>query len=828
MEFYSHWDPKKILLTEHLKYVGRKSKEVIESKEFDGMDKEVIADISYLIGIAHDFGKYTTFFQKKLKGYPSGDEANHSLISALCTFNLVKRYLMARKLENEEPYKFLHLISYFVVKHHHGDLKDIKKDINARDLFNAGFRNIRKQLGDIKNNGGQIVAEYVVLLEDYDIRADDLFADLEKYEKDVENFKDIKPLVMDLDKPAYSIRQKDNRDIRHYLLVQLLYSALIDADKKHAGHVREIGRKELPENLVERHLSEERFKKENESTINPIRTEIRKSVLENIGSEYNKYRIFTITAPTGTGKTLTSLSAALKLRGLLKNELNLRCGPRIIYSLPFTSIIDQNFNVFVSVVEQIKDFKENRSQYLLKHHHLSEIFYKTEDIDKEKDVDESLALIESWDSEIIVTTFIQLFHALIGHKNRSLKKFHNIVNSIIILDEVQNIPIEYWNLIRSVLIAMAKYFNCRIILMTATKPLIFEEGEYKELVDDYEKYFKSEELNRVCLHIDGKGKQISDFCEELTDLSKNSYLFVFNTIGASFEFYSEIKDRIQELGFKLYYLSTNIIPKERRKRIKEIRNMLKSNQKVVVVSTQLVEAGVDIDCDCVYRDMGPLDSIIQVAGRCNRNKRNEMGDVKVIDLVKINERGVEKRYADYIYDKDILNIVRDLFEDENEIMETEFLELINEYFKKARAKSQEGTERKLINSIYELYFFDKTPDKTKRIPISEFELIKEDYYTIDVFVEMDDTAREMWEKYQEIKNNKKLEPYERNKEFLKIKSQFYDYVISIPQKYKNQVCFDEKNGIWYISKYEIEQGIGYDQTIGFKRDESGGGTLCCQ
>ena len=161
-------------------------------------------------------------------------------------------------------------------------------------------------------------------------------------------------------------------------------------------------------------------------------------------------------------------------------------------------------------------------------------------------------------------------------------------------------------------------------------------------------------------------------------------------------------------------------------------------------------------------------------------------------------------------------------------METEFLELINEYFKKARAKSQEGTERKLINSIYELYFFDKTPDKTKRIPISEFELIKEDYYTIDVFVEVDDTAREMWGKYQDIKNNKKLEPYERNKEFLKIKSQFYDYVISIPQKYKNQVCFDEKTGIWHIPKYEIDKGISYDQTIGFKRDESGGGTLCCQ
>jgi len=213
-----------------------------------------------------------------------------------------------------------------------------------------------------------------------------------------------------------------------------------------------------------------------------------------------------------------------------------------------------------------------------------------------------------------------------------------------------------------------------------------------------------------------------------------------------------------------------------------------------------------------------------LTGRCNRNKRNELGAVKVIDLGEINERGVEKKYADYIYDKDILKIVRNLLGDENEIMETEFLELINEYFREARAKSQEGTERKLINSIYELYFFDKTPDKTKRIPVSEFELIKEDYHKIDVFVEIDDNAIKKWAEYQEIKNNKKLEPYERKKEFLKIKSQFYDCVISIPKKYKNQVDFDEKNDIGHIPKYEIEQGISYDRKTGFKSD---GGALNC-
>jgi CRISPR-associated endonuclease/helicase Cas3 len=818
MEFYSHLEPEKILLKKHLEYVGEKSKEIIESKEFNMVDKEVIADISYLIGIAHDFGKYTTFFQNKLNGYPSGEEANHGLVSALFAFELVKRYLMGRTPEKEASYKFLPLIAYFVVKHHHGDLKDIKDDIDVKNLFDGGFRNICKQLKDIKSNRKQIEEEYAFLLQDYDIQTDDLSLDLAKYERDIRSSEDIKPLITELDKSAYYFRHK-NEDIIYYLLVQLLYSALIDADKRHAGRVREIERKKLSDNLVELYLSEEEFKKENESKINPIRTEIRKSVLKNVESGY-KNQIFTITAPTGTGKTLTSLSAALKLRKLLKNELNLGYEPRIIYSLPFTSIIDQNFEVFDHVLSQIKDFEENQSQYLLKHHHLSEIFYKTADMDKEKDVDESLALIESWESEIIVTTFIQLFHTLIGYKNRSLKKFHNIVNSIIILDEVQNIPIEYWNLVQEVLKAMANYFNCRIILMTATKPLIFEEGEYKELVDNSGQYFESEELNRVCLHIGSERKQILDFCEELVDLSMQSYLFVFNTIGASLEFYDEIKEGIQESDFRLYYLSTNIVPKERRKRIEEIRELIKNNKEVVVVSTQLIEAGVDVDCDCVYRDMAPLDSIIQVAGRCNRNKRNELGKVEVIDLSKINEKGEEKRYADYIYDKELLKIVRDLLEDKREIMEKDFLEMVNEYFKEARAKSR--MEKELIKSIYELYFYDKTPDETKRKPISKFELIKEDYYKIDVFVEMDDKARDVWEEYEKIKNNKNLEPYERKKEFLKIKRQFYDYVISIPQIYASDFRDDK---IGHVSNEELKNY--YDLETGFKRGTAGNGVMIC-
>ena len=821
MEFYSHLGLEKIYLRDHLLHVGIRSQKIIKLKIFDNIDKQIISDISYLIGISHDFGKYTTFFQEKLNGlrYKNDSLANHGLISAFFAFEVANQYIKIKSLENENPYRFLPLLAYFVVKRHHLDLDYIKNDIDADKLFDAGFRRINNQLVDIWENKRQIETDYNVLFQNYSLSFNKILDNMEIYKKEIKSSLDIKPLIKNLDKHMYSFKKNNNSTIIYYLLVQLLYSVLIDSDKKNAGHVREIERKNLPEGLVEEYLILPEFRKDKKGNINYIRNDIRKSVLANIRNPKNiDERLFTLTAPTGTGKTLISFSAALILRNKLKKALNMENEPRIIYSLPFTSIIDQSYDVFAEVLRQVGDFEKNENEYLLKHHYLSEAYYKTENLDKEEDIDESLALIESWESEIVVTTFIQLFYTLIGYKNRSLKKFHNIANSIIILDEVQNIPIEYWKLIEVILVAITTYFNCRIILMTATKPLIFEEGTYKELVDDCDKYFNMAELNRVRLNIESNRSQIPEFCSRLEGLPMNSYLFVFNTINSSLEFYASISNRIKELGldFKIYYLSTNIIPKERRQRIQEIRAEINNRKKIIIVSTQLIEAGVDIDCDCVYRDMGPLDSIIQVAGRCNRNKRMEQSDVYLLDLVDENNRPFTG-----IYDPVLLDVVRQVLKGKSQIPESGFLGLINEFFKAAKIKSR--METKLINSIHELYYYDRCSNTEKRKPISEFELIREDYFKLDVFVEVDDKAKEKWKAYNEIRDIR--DTLERKKRFLAIKKDFYDYVISVPKSYKNQVGFDEKLGIGYLSKNEIDSKISYDPIEGFKRTSSGEGSL---
>jgi CRISPR-associated endonuclease/helicase Cas3 len=380
--------------------------------------------------------------------------------------------------------------------------------------------------------------------------------------------------------------------------------------------------------------------------------------------------------------------------------------------------------------------------------------------------------------------------------------------------------------------------------MTATKPLIFQNEEYKELVDDYEKYFEKSELNRVYLQIDSNKKQeVIDFYNSLNDWSKNSYLFVFNTIGSSLEFYNLLsKDKFEETEtiildnqekekkkinkiiknnhkYDLYYLSTNIIPKTRKERIEIIKNRLENNKKVIMISTQLIEAGVDIDCECVYRDIGPLDSIIQISGRCNRNKKYKQGEVHIINLFKINKNGKEYNYAN-IYDPELLYLVKKLFKNKKLFYEKEFLDLINNYFKDAKAKS--AVEIKLLKSLYELYF-DDIPDSDKRIPISEFKLIENEYYKTDVFVELDLKSQETYKKYQEIKIIKNS--FERKNEFLKIKKDFYDYVISVPYQYAGDFVTKDES-IDHISLEEIKQNNCYDLETGFKREkQSGGGML---
>lgn len=802
------------LLKDHLFNVGNYCKVTLSSKKLSVekyIDFDTLQDVAYLIGVTHDFGKATSYFQNyisekdgtkraKLKNKP---ETHHGSISSIFTYCAIREYLQSKNLWDRKYYEYLPIISFLAVKRHHGNLQNADDEVIDFDEKDGEI--LEKQI--ISIDFVELNEIYTPLLSeinlDFDCRV--IENKIMDYVKDLSRRE--KRLIRNID---------EEHTLLFYFITLLLYSILLDADKTDAANLEKIERIDVNENIVDEYKELKfRGKRDKNKKINEMRNEIYEEVLSNVERiDLDKDKILSLNVPTGTGKTLTALSFALKLRKRIESEREYK--PRIIYSLPYLSIIDQNFAVFEDVFETVNK-EEPTSDILLKHHHLSDVVYTRKENEFEnvdEDTGKDLLLIEGWNSEIIVTTFIQFFYSLISNRNRAIRKIHNITNSIVILDEVQAIPHKYWLLLNKTIIFFAEHFNTHFILITATQPLIFDDTkeEIIPLVENKRKYFDS--LNRVRLIANLKPVCIEDFKEILReDLMENSnkdFLVVLNTIASSKDIYEFVKGLNIE-NVELYYLSTSIIPRERLIRIKKIKE--KSARRSIIVSTQLIEAGVDMDADIVYRDFAPLDSINQVSGRCNRNFGDTQGIVKVFILRE--DKDGRAYYPHKIYESFIISKTEEVFKemDKEEIEESEFLRLNENYFEKVNIGKSEDESNSILEKVERLKFSE----------LLDFKLIEKDYPEVDVFIEVDEDAKSVWQKYREIKSIDDLK--ERKKRFFDIKKDFYECVISVPEKYKNLAGFDEKTGIGYISKIEIEQGNGYDPETGFKRDSADGGTL---
>lgn len=767
MEFYSHKDT---FLKDHLKKVAIRSKNYFYFKN-GGDDLKIL---SYYIGLSHDFGKYTSFFQNKLKDSNySTKYFCHSLTSSIFSYFLVQRKLEYLNFEFEIK-EFLPLISFFVVKHHHTDLKSLEY---LDSILDDDIDKVKNQIDDIFGNSKYINLELEEL--GLEIKIEDFHSE---YSKVIENIKrDIFYFNMIEDSAL-------NRKLAFLLLT--FFSSLIDADKKSAGKLDDIERVDIPSNIVDIY-KKEKFKNINNNQLNLLREEIYNKVIGKVEKIDLNKKIYTLTSPTGSGKTLTSFSFAIKLRNRIKKELGYT--PRIIYSLPFISIINQNFDVFNEVLSMLEDYKKSRSKYLLAHHHLSESKY--EEDNEYLETEKSILLIEAWESEIIVTTFVQLLETIIGFKNKFLKKYHNIAKSIILLDEVQNIPVEYWNIVGNMLFYLSKYFDCHIILLTSTKPLIFKDYETIELLDDNEKYYKCN--NRVRLIPNFKIKTLDDTLDFFSDIHNenpnNSYMFVLNTINSSIEFYIKLKELIDKRN--LYYLSSNVIPKHRIERIKEMKERLKKREKIYLVTTQVVEAGVDIDFDIVFRDIAPLDSVIQVAGRCNRENRNNVGDVYILSL--FNEKN--SSYSKMVYGKVSPDLAYQIISKKDSIPENSFYELINHYFEEiSKLKSQQDSID--IEMAFLNWRFSESGKYNKTV--SDFKMIN-DINTLPVFIEIDQNAKELWLEFNRIYNSD-LKLWEKNLRFLEIKNEFEMYVVSPRLRSEPLKILNSKN-LGYVCNDQIDK-----------------------
>lgn len=763
MKFYSH--PDKLILT-HLMEVNEISRNYCDEK---------YSKAEEILSFSHDFGKYTTFFQKYILGEDKTKNAlnNHGFISAL--FGA----FIALGFYNDDV---MPVIIYNCILHHHGSMQNV--DINLP-------KNFRKPIIDRADLRGKVDIAYEQM-ESIEKNSKFITEDYKKvgYEKYFDEFITQKPLekiLTELKKMQFKF-EYDNESEETYFISQMLYSSLIAADKISASNT-DVPEIKFADFDILNKTKNEKFKDSAKDKINLIRAQIFSSVQSNINNVYEDNKVFSITAPTGTGKTYCGFFAALKLQKLLGRNR------KIIYSLPFTSIINQNYSSIYSLFENIPDFKNQSSEYIIKHHSLADVEYSSEHENYTKVKAEML--IENWNSGIIITTFVQLLETLIGNKNRMLKKFNALKNSIIILDEVQAIDIKYLKLVEFILESASRYLDCRIIMMTATKPLILSSAS--ELLDNNKKYFDM--FNRTSIIPRLEPIKIEDFIEEFYENMENkSYLIICNTIAQSLKIYRELKNS----GRKVLYLSTNILPCHRKKRIDEVTKMLKRDEKIILVSTQVVEAGVDFDFDVVIRDIAPIDSIIQSAGRCNRNGEKENGDVYVYSMV--DDSGTY--YGTRVYGKTLISISRELLQDRGSIEEKEYFELIGDYFNEVDENKNQEDSEKFKESIIKMRFSDKD------YSLDKFSLIKENSNYVDVFFRISDEAERIYNELLKALSIKNIEA--KNEKILGIKNKVREYTLSIPLKYVDEVN-NKDDIILNFPKSACE--VYYDDMTGYKREK---------
>ncbi|NOY73960.1 MAG: CRISPR-associated helicase Cas3' [Gammaproteobacteria bacterium] len=443
------------------------------------------------------------------------------------------------------------------------------------------------------------------------------------------------------------ISQAPNQSIRSFnvgFFSRMLFSCLIDADRINSADF------ECPENKQHRdnvpvdwatpikRLEQAISGFDGDKPIDELRRNISDTCRERA---VDTQGIYTLTVPTGGGKTYASLRYAL--HHAQKHELD-----RIIYIIPFTSIIEQNAVAIRDVIEDSSD----TTPWVLEQH---------SNLEPEQQSWHSKLVSENWDSPIVMTTMVQFLEVLFSGGTRGARKMHQLANTVLIFDEIQTLPINCTHLFCNALNYITNYCKTTALLCTATQPLLDqlkspEKGQLiippeNELVGNVPKLF--EDLNRVKLS--NKVRPEGWTTEQIAALALDEFrafgscLIIVNTKAWAQQLYLEIQTSSDIDKDSLFQLSTSLCPAHRKEIFEKVKKRLKQDQPVLCISTQLIEAGVDVDFASVIRFLAGLDSIAQAAGRCNRNGLRKGSTVHVvnpdeekIDLLKDIKIGRDK------------------------------------------------------------------------------------------------------------------------------------------------------------------------------------------
>ena len=808
-----------ILLKDHLMEVGKQAAAYID--EIPISNNLLIKKCAFIAGISHDFGKYTTFFQEHVNGKtPKTTHSQHSFISSL-----FGAFLGFKLLDPSEFYGPLYI--YLAIKHHHGNLTSLEHDfprgkfetiddIDDSVIYN-NFQIMQEQIENMRNNKDLIVPELEDIISNgvpYGITTK---LDVSEFFK--QGWIDTTKNIITRSWKLHRERGESN-DLTYYFQFMLIFSSLIDGDKRSAGRVPKLERSSgISRTMVAEHVGEIGSKSQGNRLLE-VRKNLFKKVEQDISSIELTNHIFTITAPTGSGKTLAALNAAISIRDRASKS---KCEKlRIVYALPFTSIIDQTYSIFDKILSADQSDKLYRQRILIKHHHLADI--DTHIGDENYPLDLALALTESWDSEIIVTTFVQVFESIIGNKNRSIRKVHRMANSVIILDEIQSLRVELWKVLGEIIRQMAEKLNVYFILMTATQPLIVESEHRREI--GFGKPL--ENLDRTIIKFSREPINADQVVDQIVNNSNEgkSVLVIRNTIKTSIATYKSLLTKSSNLQSqpKIYYLSTNITPKDRIERVCQINESLDNKEKVIVVSTQVMEAGIDFDFDSVIRDVAPIDSIIQAAGRCNRNGTQiEPGIVTIVNEGENSDSGNDyPKFSRLVYGKLAMDISVNVLKRFGEIIrERDFPKLMETYFDEVCKRNlckEHLKHNLLIDSMVNLDFDSRNDQKSVSEPVG-FSLLEDNRPMVDVFIVRNDDDQKVLDWYKEKVLSEK-DPRNRKMNMLEIRSKFRQRIISVDKTFADSLgarALKEEDSLYILDRGLTESY--YDNETGLRRTE---------
>lgn len=626
-----------------------------------------------LAGLLHDFGKYSKDFQVYIRAAegqlePKAEPGNVKELKGRIDHSTAGAQLVWETLKDQGHLHRLigQIVALCIASHHSGLIDCLSPDGEDKFSSRMGKARDKTHLDEaIIKSQEQVLANINSLLhapqigEELRIQLEGLF------------------------------QGEESRTVREFylsLLVRFLFSALIDGDRLSAARRRKSpgsnGEFGPQWSVLIKRLEEHISGIDQRNWVDQIRSEISLACRDFASREKGLYQL---TVPTGGAKTLSSLRFALHHAAIHQMH-------RLIYVIPYTSIIDQNAAVARAILQGAPG--TDPGPIVLEHH---------SNLTPEKETWQGRLIAENWDAPVIFTTTVQFLEALFAGGTRGVRRMHNLANAIIIFDEVQTLPIKTVHLFNNAINFLVKQGGATVVFCTATQPLLHAVDPMRgaaKLAKAPEMAPRPGELFRMLRRVEVLDmRKTGGWTEEETahcicDEAKRagSTLAVVNTKAAARCLYGLCRSKLKTV----YHLSASMCPLHRLDILEEIKRLLaaENHEPVVCVSTQLVEAGVDIDFGAVLRYLAGLDSIAQAAGRCNRNGRNPSGRVLVCNpsdetLDRLPEIQVGKEVTE---------------------------RLLDEFRRAPDAFDHDLLSPKAMQQYYEYYFFNRSKDMAYPVP----------------------------------------------------------------------------------------------------------------